>query len=226
MQPTLDYALIHKRFAAAFVGEEIPSVEGFQQRCEAITKRLEMDTASAGIFSGVHVPFLLPRNTHDDIGESLQERYLPALKRSFAAALPDYDFIDHHTAALNGQLTTVEGSRHERLILAMQQGAVVGWYFPCFAEYSVPAMLERIATLPDYFLLAGGYDTCAALIGSPDLLLRRDGYPPLLWLSALNTACDGEGYHFEAYGYNLTFNRRMHFNEVAEYWNGGLVVFA
>lgn len=226
VQPTLDYALIHQRFVTAFVGEEIPSIEESKRRWEAIIKRLGNDVACAGILAGVRVPFLLPRNTHDDIGESLQERYLPALKRSFAAALPDYDFVDHHTAALNGQLTMIDVSRHERLVSAMQQGVVVGWYFPCLTEYSVPAMLERIKTLPENFLLAGGYDTCAALIGSPDLLLHRDGYPPLLWLSALSTARDGEGHYFEAYGYNLTFNRRMHFNEVAEYWNGGLVVFA
>jgi hypothetical protein len=32
------------------------------------------------------------------------------------------------------------------------------------------------------------------------------------------------GYHFEAYGYNLTFNRRVHFDQVAESWASGLVV--
>jgi hypothetical protein len=32
------------------------------------------------------------------------------------------------------------------------------------------------------------------------------------------------GYHFEAYGHNLTFNRRPHFGQAAEYWASGLVV--
>ncbi|XLM23265.1 hypothetical protein MKD33_18855, partial [Chromobacterium piscinae] len=61
----------------------------------------------------------------------------------------------------------------------------------------------------------------AAFIGSPDLLLRRDGYPPLLWLSGLDGEKEGVGYHFEAYGYDLTFNRRVHQNMAAEYWASG-----
>jgi len=62
------------------------------------------------------------------------------------------------------------------------------------------------------------------MIATPDLLLRTDGYPPLLWLGALQGEKEQVGYHFEAYGYNLTFNRKPHFNQVAEYWCAGLVV--
>ncbi|WP_173428535.1 EAL domain-containing protein, partial [Chromobacterium subtsugae] len=111
---------------------------------------------------------------------------------------------------LSGLLTPAEGARHDRLIEAMRQGPVVGFYFPCLLEYSVPAAIEQLETLPAPFLLAGGYDSCAAFIGSPDLLLRKAGYPPLLWLSGLEAERDGVGYHFEAYGYDLTFNRRVH----------------
>ena len=56
------------------------------------------------------------------------------------------------------------------------------------------------------------------------LLLRRDGYPPLLWLSGVEAEAPDAGYHFEAYGYNLTFNRRPHLGQTAEYWWHGLTV--
>jgi hypothetical protein len=79
-------------------------------------------------------------------------------------------------------------------------------------------------SLPEHFLLSGGYDTSAALVGTPDLLLRTDGYPPLLWLAAVQTDKPLVAYHFEAYGYNLTFNRRVHFGQAAEYWNSGLTI--
>lgn len=224
VQPALDYKALHVRYTAAFGTGALPDAAEFQRRAEAVLARLGNTTETAGILAGVKIPFMLPRGSNEDIGAALQDCYLPALQASFKATLPDYDFVDHHSLSLAGQLTVATGSRHERLVAAMELNAVVGWYFPCLAEYSVPAMLEGVAALPDDFLLAGGYDTCAALIGAPDLLLRRNGYPPLLWLAALAGDKSGEGHYFEAYGYNLTFNRRMHFGEVAEYWNGALIV--
>ncbi len=224
VQPALDYAAIHARAAAAFGGDDLPDVESFRQRAEAILARLRDNPAARGILAGVHVPFLLPKASHVDIGTALETRYLPAVRDSYKATLPTYDYVDHHTQRLDGHYGVAVDSRHDRLIDAMAADAVVGWYFPCLGEFSVPAMIERVATLPDDFLLAGGYDTCAALVGSPDLLMRRNGYPPLLWLAALSGAKAGESHYFEAYGYNLTFNRRMHFDQAAEYWNAGLVV--
>jgi hypothetical protein len=96
-------------------------------------------------------------------------------------------------------------------------------YFPALREFSVPAALEKMAHLPPRFMLAGGVDTAAALIACPELLVRKDGYSPLLWLAALASDKDGEGYYFENYGYDLTFNRRMHFNQASEYSTAGLV---
>lgn len=223
-QPVLDYEAIHARFAMAWGADDLPSVAVFRDRAQAVLTRLGTQDEIRGLLNGVHVPFLIPPSMHPDIGEALTHHYLPALRLAFCAALPEFAFVDHHSAALSGKLGIAAGSRHEKLLSAMAQGAVVGWYFPCLSEYSVPAMIERVSTLPSEFLLAGGYDTCAALIGSPELLLRRDAYPPLLWLAALTTSHAHEGDYFEAYGGNLTFNRRVHFGKAAEYWNAGLVV--
>jgi hypothetical protein len=106
----------------------------------------------------------------------------------------------------------------------MENDVVVGVYFPCLLEYSVQAAREKIAQLPNNCLLAGGYDTAAAFIAAPNLLLREDGYPPLLWLSGLETDSEYAGFHFEAYGYDLTFNRRVHYDHVAEYWASAIVI--
>lgn len=223
IQPALDYDAIHARIAARFGAAELPDAAAFRRRAEAILAHLRDREETRDVLNGVRVPFMLARARHDDIGAALESRYLPAVGAAFNAAQPGADFVDHHTGTLAGRLTIAAASRHERLVAAMADGAVVGWYFPCLGEYSLPAALERMATLPDDFLLAGGYDTCAALTGSPDLLWRPDGYAPLLWLAALAGA-PGEGLHFEAYGRNLTFNRRRHFDDVAEYWASGLTV--
>lgn len=200
------------------------SAEAFEQRARDVLQRLRDTPASAGIANGVCIPFMLPQAEYPDIGEALEQTYLKAVQASFEDKFPDYRFTDHHPHSLPGKLAIAANSRHERLLDAMRQGEVVGYYFPCLNEYSIPAAIEQLALLPEQFLLAGGYDTCAALIGAPDLLLRDDGYPPLLWLAALTEANKQAAHYFEAYGYNLTFNRRPHFDQAAEYWTSGLVV--
>jgi hypothetical protein len=226
VQPPLDYARIHQRISSRLGGADALSAEAFEQRARGLLAKLAADPATRNLLNGVQVPFYLPQASHDDIGEALETHYLKAVESVYAETMPDDRFSNHHKAGLAGKLTPAAGSRHERLIEAMRQGPVVGFYFPCLLEYSIPAAIEQMASLPQALLLAGGYDSCAAFIGSPDLLLRRDGYPPLLWLSGLEAEKAGVGYHFEAYGYDLTFNRRVHQNMAAEYWASALVVLA
>ncbi len=223
-QPELDYQAIYDRLNDNFEFSDQISVVDFQKRAQAILDKLQSDSDYKNITHGVAVPFILPKAEYSDIGDALENIYLPSVDKAFHSKFPDYSFVTHHTESLEGNLAVASGSRHEELIAAMQKHNVVGWYFPTLLEYSVPAAIEQVGLLPKQFLLAGGFDTAAAFIGSPDLLLRTDGYPPLLWLSGLATENPDAGYHFEAYGYGLTFNRRAHLNKVAEYWASGLVV--
>lgn len=222
-RPVIDYAAIHARSAKHLGVSGITAAE-FRSRAEAILQRLRDDPATHGITGGIGVPFLLPQVDYADYGEALEHVYLPAVQAAFKENLPEYSFVDHHKNHLAGKLSIVDGSRHVRLLDAMHLGPVVGFYFPCLNEYSIPAAIEQTGTLPEHLLLAGGFDTAAVLVGTPGLLQRTDGYPPLLWLAALSDENENAGYHFEAYGYNLTFNRRPHFGQAAEYWNSALVV--
>jgi len=223
-QPKIEYGEIHARIKKHLAIHDAISALEFEQRAEGILQKLRSDPRTQGILSGVRVPFFLPKATYTNYGEALEKTYLEAVRNSYGETLPKYDFVNHHKDGLAGKLSIAAGSRHERLVQAMQQSQVVGYYFPCLLEYSVPAAIEQMASLPEQFLLAGGFDTSAAFIGSPDLLLRTDGYPPLLWLGAMQGEKAQVGYHFEAYGYNLTFNRRPHLGQAAEAWANGLVV--
>lgn len=222
-QPALDYAAIHGR-VSKHLGRLGLSVEDFQRRAEAILARLKNDPQTAGIASGVVVPFILPRAlAAEDVGADLDKTYLPAVASAFAESYPDYRYVNHYPAPLAGKLAVVPESRHPQLLQAMAEDDVVGLYFPCLAGFSVPAMREFVAGLPQSLLLAGGVDSCAIFIGCPGLLMRKDGYPPLFWLAALDADKPGIGFHFEAYGHDLTFNRRSHLGHAAEYWSSGLV---
>jgi len=224
VQPEVNYSDIYSRLVQELgVGNAI-DLDAFKSRAKSILTMLEKDEYCKNITQGVGVPFILPKEKYGDIGGVFEARYLPAVEKAFIKLFPQNDFTNHCKSSLKGKFKVRPDSRHDRLIAAMEKECVVGYYFPCLLEYSLPAALERVKTLPEQFLLAGCVDTAAALVGSPDLLLRKDGYPPLLWLSGLLGAEPEAGYHFEAYGYDLTFNRRAHLNQVAEYWASGLVV--
>ncbi len=224
VQPMVDYAAIHSRLEKHLGALGTLSAVGFEDRAESILKDLRGDECLENITKGVGVPFILPQTSCGDIGQELEQTYLKAVGQSFHDMFPKREFQNHHKGRLTGTFGIAPGSRHERLVDAVRRAVVVGWYFPCLTGYSIDAAIEQLASLPEKFLLAGGLDTCAAFIGSPDLILRADGYPPLLWLAALSGEKKGIGYHFESYGYNLTFNRRPYLDLVAEYWASGLVV--
>ena len=63
------------------------------------------------------------------------------------------------------------------------------------------------------------------MISHPNLLIRKDGYAPLLWIGSFDSEREDAAYHFESYGYNLTFNRKVHFNQCAESWLFGITAF-
>jgi len=223
-QPEVEYAKIYERTKKSLTMDVTISAKAFETRAEDILTKISHHESCQNILKGVHIPFLLGKNTMADIGESFQEQWIPAVADSFQGFFPKRKFTNHHQASLAGQLHSVPGSRYERLLDAMKKEDVVGYYFPCLTEYSLPAALECVEHLPDEFILAGAFDIAAALVGSPELLLRKDGYPPLLWLSALAGNNPDMAYHFEAYGYNLTFNCKRHAGKAAESWASGLVV--
>ena len=223
-QPEIDYAAIFGRISRHLGNPSGLTAASFEARAKAILNQLASTSALNRLTNGVHVPFFLPRNSHNDIGKALEESYIGAVGASFSASFPEYRFDNHHKTGLAGKLKVQPGSRHDELIEKMSEADLVGYYFPCLTEFSVPAAHEQMAALPANLLLAGGYDTCAALIGSPGLLQRREGYANMLWLAGLQGEAEDAGYYFEAYGQNLTFNRRVHFGQVSEYWASGLVV--
>lgn len=223
-QPEINYADIYARLKKHLKIVDTISELEFEQRAETILKDLQNDPQTSNIAKGIRVPFILPQAEYLDYGDALEKIYINAVNASYDERFPKYSFVNHHKNNLVDEFTIAAGSRHEKLIQAMSQSQVVGYYFPCLTEYSIPAAIEQVQNLPDKFMLAGGFDTSAALVATPELLLRTDGYPPLLWFGALLGKQENAGFHYEAYGYNLTFNRRMHFGKAAESWACGLVV--
>lgn len=219
-RPTSSLAEIHARITAELPGQ-YPDLRQFEAEVLRLRREIQADPATAWALRGVVVPFMLPQGCISDEGAALEEFYLGYVGRAFEQHQPGKVFKDHHRQSMTGLFKTVPGSRHDQLLARLNAGPLVGLYLPALREFSVPAALERTDTLPKGWTLSGGIDTAAALIAEPSLLIRRHGYAPLLWTAALHSK-PGEGHYFEAYGYDLTFNRRMHFDQCAETSTSGL----
>jgi len=78
--------------------------------------------------------------------------------------------------------------------------------------------------------LSGGLDTCAALIGSPEILHSEDFYMPILIMSSYVYQDDRMVLLVKAYGPHLEFwclsqmlTKKV--TQVSEQWTGGLTLF-
>lgn len=225
-QPAIDYAVIHARTVEHLGRAGLPSAAEFTDRAETLLASLRRDDQTAAIASAVRVPFMLTGG-HGDLGRALEDVYLPAVGRSWKARFPKYDFKNELKGGLAGTVAIAEGAGYERLVNAMAEGPVVGYYFPlALLGFSVTAARQQMADLPERFTLSGGHEACAALIGCPELIMKTEGYPPQLELAALQGPAPGYGYHFAPYGYNLTFNGRYHNGQSSDYVSPGLTVIA
>jgi hypothetical protein len=222
-QPRIDHSAIHARISEHLGGAGELSVGDFKSRAVRLIEALSASDATRQLLQGVHVPFFLPQRLIADIGEALEEIFLPAVGSSWRAQFPKYDFRNELKGGLAGKVNIAPGSRYERLLRAMESGPVVGMYFPlALSGFSVDAALQQMSDLPDDFLLAGGVDASAALVGCPEMIMKIDGYAPQLDLSGIEGRASRYGYHFAPYGYNLTFNGRYHNGLASDYCASGL----
>ena len=223
-QPAIDHSVIHRRISEHIPGAAaVLSLDAFRDRAGALLDRLQSDPATREIARGVHVPFFLPADRSADPGQALESVYLPAVGASYTARYPKYDFRSELKGGLAGKMNVAPGSRYEVLLTALAAGPIVGVYFPlALSGFSIDAALRQMADLPDGFVLSGGCDAAAALVASPELIMKEDGYPPQLDLAALEGTAPRYAYHFAPYGYNLTFNGRYHNGLASDYCSSGL----
>ena len=197
----------------------------FEQKISSIKNNIKKDKKIENILNGVNVPFIIPKLDEDDIGLNIEKIFFPALKSSFENEFKEYNLISHLKDGIKNQINFWEKSRYDLIINKLKKQNVTGILFPALNEFSFPAALETVSKLPNNIILAGGYEIMASIIGTPGLLKRDKGYPPLLWFSSLKNIRDNNiSYQIEPYGYNLTLNKRAHLNDAAEYWWHSIVV--
>ena len=173
----------------------------------------------------IAIPFFTPKLVESDIGQVMEEFLIPTVGASYKNRFPEYEFKNEFPHSLSGHFKSLPGLGHDRLESALKSGPVIGICFFILREYSIHAAREQIKILGEEFGLAGAIDLSSAFVAQPDLLFHKDHYPPMIWMSGCQTSWEHANFHYEAYGYNLMFNRRVHYDQVAEYWSHGITCF-
>lgn len=230
-QPAVDLASIYERhseFLEFDLINELTLAE-FALKVEEIKTDISSNLLLSNLLKGVNIPFILPRKSL--FRENPLEQLILAAGKSFSKMFSGFEFRNLIDGHLDDRVGIRESSKWDQIDAAWNEKTVVGLYFPsALSGFAISDHTTVINRLSDNLILSGIPEAASAFIGCPNLLIKTDGkYPNLLALTANitnETNYQHLFYFFEAYGWNLYFNRRSHIGAVSEYYSGGISVFA
>ena len=228
-QPPLDLRTIYKRFTTAFGGQISVSEQSFIEKVENLSQQLSTDSANKELLNGVHVPFVIPAHfSQMDLGEAFSN-LVASVEKSFEAEFPQYEFKDFTEKNYLKNVQHVEGSRLEVAYSKIENGDLIGLYFPSvFAGYAIVSQRSAIKGLEGKFALSGLLEVASALIGSPSLLMKAgENYPnglALAGVQSIDINSENNFWYFESYGFNLNLNYRSMVGPASEYFSGGITL--
>ena len=199
---------------------------------------IKSSVAYANLLKGVHVPFVYFDDGLLDFGTDLEGRLLPSVQEAFSENFPEAHFkaVLQSDSKLPNQIVLDPRSHYEDFVEASRKGPIVGWFFPqATQEFDVESQRFQMTELPVIeglgVCLSGGKDVCAALMGTPDLLISDDHYAPILCLSAYVHKDPRLVLLIKAYGPHMEFWCMTQMltkdtTQVSEQWTGGITIFA
>jgi hypothetical protein len=237
-QPTLAYSEILGRLKKQDLAPAEVSEKTFESTAQNLLGHIESNDDFRHLLNGVHVPFVYAdKHKLSDLGNHLEDHLLPSVQKSFNEVFPQSHFkaVLQSNSELKGNIKIASYSGYESLVEATQQGPVVGWYFPqALQEFDVESQRLQMKSLPQLenaqLCLSGAIDICAAVVGSPDLLISEDFYTPIVCMSALQHVDPRMVLLLKAYGPHLEFwcmtqMLTKELTQVSEQWSGGLCIF-
>ncbi|MBU2265059.1 hypothetical protein KJ784_02645 [Patescibacteria group bacterium] len=224
LKTAADYANRLVRFQKAFKTGPVMSAAEFEGRSEELVSEIGNQKNFANLLNGVNFPVILPKlDSFKDYGRILEETFLPAAKFAYEKQFPGRRFYNYRENDLAGKVSVIPGARHEKLLERTAREFVVAIYFPNSLQgFSVLASREQMAALPESLLLAGGFDTAAAIAMYPDLL-TRGWYTPGLDTAALMWQSPDYSLSFKADDDRLYFVNRFDLGEALGHFSSGLL---
>lgn len=190
------------------------------------------------LFNGTAIPFCLSTpNLDNDLGTTLEEDWLPLLKKEYEKKVQGTNF----KATLQGntelkksvKISTTSG--YDIFIDNCKKSTVIGYFFPtAFQEFDIKSQRLRITELPKIsnlnICLSGPFEIIYSLICYPKLLFSKQNYCPILCASALEHVDPRMVMLFKSYGPHLEFWLMTQMltptkTQVSEQWSGGMTIF-
>ena len=196
------------------------TVEQFKVETERLLALIRDNSKIVNITNGVWLPVILPKfMDYDDFGMVLQ-KYLKGLENSYKEVFSDRKFNCSNDFA--GNVSIVNGIGQHKLIKRMNQGPVIGIYFPnALQGFSINASCEQILTLPIEFILSG-IDIVIAGIMWPEYLLKN-WHSIGLDLSALRVRFSIESFFLKVYGDGLNLSVTSNLDRAYNGYSSGLL---
>jgi hypothetical protein len=237
-QPEINYQKIYDRCSK--YSDQLLEIgaDTFASKSDTLLEKIKQDSNYTDLMKGIHIPFIFKRNAADkDLGLVLQNSLLQNVKKSFNDVYPEAHFkaVLQSNSELAGNITVARGSNYEELITSSEDSELVGWYFPqALQEFDVDSQRKQLSALPKIngakICLSGGFDMCAALVGSPELLINEESYAPILCMSSYVHSDERLVLLLKSYGPHMEFlcmtqMLTKNIKQVSEQWSGGLTVF-
>ena len=236
-QPNFDFNLILERTKKNLMSVDNLSAADFESKANLLLEKLKTNEEFSLLTNGVHIPFIY-RNTSKgvDLGKNLEETILPALKKSFTEKFPEAHFkaVLQSNSELQGNIKVHPESRYDQFLDDSSEG-VIGWFFPqAFQEFDIDSQRNQMSKLPKLndvkMCLSGGMDIGAAVVGSPELLINKHHYSPILCMSSFVHIDERLVLLLKAYGPHMEFWCMTQMlskttKQVSEQWAGGLTIY-
>lgn len=230
-QPKLDLPAIYQRFVKFFGTGPFVDLDcnEFTRQVEQLKSEVQANPSLSNLLQGIYVPFVLPKLSF--FKDAPLEKLVVAAGKSFKDSYPNFEFRFLAENDLDAMLEWRQDSRWENIHKIWNERSVVGLYFPtALSGFAIPDHTVVLSRLAKNLILSGIPEAASAFVGSPGLLMKSDGkYPNLLALTAFLSKEQSQSHmfhFFEAYGWNLYFNKRSQIGAVSEYYSGGISVVA
>ncbi len=196
-----------EKFLSDPLGRGMLSYGSYQELVHMLIERLKADETTANLLKGVYLPIVIPQLVVEDYGDTLETVFISGVENSYKDQYPKRTFTNYRKGELAGNVSIVEGSRHDQLVTKMAEAPVVGIYFPNPMQgFSVNAQREFVQTLPEGFLLSSGFDTATAMLMYPGVLAESNKTPGYD-CAAMQFKSPEQSLYFEATGGKLEFGR-------------------
>ena len=190
--------------------QDIGNKNNILETLKKIQKSISSNSKIRNLNNGIKIPFAIKKISFDDIGQYFEDILLKKLSKSFTEFYPESHFkaVIQDNTNLKSKLTPSLKSRYKHFLHRLSQNNICGYYFPqALQEYSVDSQIEQMDDFTDFqdLCLSGPIEVATSLIGTPNLLINKKYYSPVLCLSSVLHSDPRLICCFKSYGRHLEF---------------------